>query len=115
MIHPMTIALGLGLMLVAIIGVAVGAPAWLVAVNIAGAAWAFLTVPLTRPHEEGNVAVAWPAILAIVFIVVGLAATVARAPAWLTVMAFAVAVLSAVIAAGAMPGGFERYRRARHP
>jgi hypothetical protein len=110
MIRPLSVALGAVLVVLGVVGIAAGAPLWLCACNLVGALWAFLTVALVEPHEEGSIAVAWPAILAISFVIIGLAAMVARAPAWATVLTFAVVVAAVVLAAGAMPGGFRRYR-----
>jgi hypothetical protein len=100
------IAIGFTLVLLGIIGFATDAATWLSAAALVGGAWSFLTLALVRPNERGNIAVAWPSVLAMALLVIGLSAVTAQATTWLTVATFVVGGCCVLEAIAARPGGF---------
>lgn len=100
------IAIGSTLVLLGIIGFATGADSWLAAAMLGGGAWSFLALALVRPNDKGNIAVAWPSLLGISLLLIGLSAVTAHSSLWLTVATFAVSACCALEAIAARPGGF---------
>jgi hypothetical protein len=100
------IAIGFTLLLLGIIGFATKADTWLSAAVFAGGAWSFLTLALVGPNDKGNIAVAWPSLLGIALLLVGISAATAQSSRWLTVATFVVGACCALEAIAARPGGF---------
>lgn len=100
------IAIGFALLLLGIIGFATRADTWLSAAVFGGGVWSFLTLALVGPNDRGNIAVAWPSLLGIALLLVGISAVTAHSSGWLTIATFAVGACCALEAISARPGGF---------
>lgn len=102
-----SLGIGSALVVLGIVGLSLDAAPWLSWSLMAGGLWSFVSLAIVRPNDVGNIAVAWPALLASALLIVGLSAVTAHASLWLTLATFAAGIAATLEAIAARPGGFH--------